>query len=202
MPHTVTKRRSRIATLTVLAVLASLFALLMAPAGAVDIKASADLAVYKACPSGVAPAAGFTDVSSTSFAKDDIDCIKYFGVTDGTSATTYSPGDSVTREQMALFLIRAAGPSGITVPAASSPGFHGHFCPAAGARRTPLTSLPLSVSPREPRQPPTRRATRSPVSRWPCSWRATPIRLLKALEEQNRRTSLLPPTWSSPTSRM
>ena len=123
MPHTVTKRRSRIATLTVLAVLASLFALLMAPAGAVDIKASADLAVYKACPSGVAPAAGFTDVSSTSFAKDDIDCIKYFGVTDGTSATTYSPGDSVTREQMALFLIRAAGPSGITVPAASSQGF-------------------------------------------------------------------------------
>ncbi len=43
----------------------------------------------------------------------DINCIAYYGVTKGTSATTYSPVMSVTREHMALFLTRLAKIVGI-----------------------------------------------------------------------------------------
>jgi S-layer family protein len=55
------------------------------------------------CPSGPSP---FTDVSSASFAEADISCIFSLGITTGTSATRYSPGANVTREQMAAFLAR------------------------------------------------------------------------------------------------
>ncbi|MBT5138237.1 MAG: S-layer homology domain-containing protein, partial [Acidimicrobiaceae bacterium] len=55
------------------------------------------------CSGGAHP---FTDMSATSFAKDDVPCIFGLGVTTGTSATTYSPADFVTREQMASFLAR------------------------------------------------------------------------------------------------
>ena len=48
----------------------------------------------------------FVDVSASSFAFDSVACIKDIGVTLGTSATTYSPSDLVTREQMAAFLAR------------------------------------------------------------------------------------------------
>jgi len=48
----------------------------------------------------------FVDVDSSSFAFGDIGCIASLGITTGTSATTYSPDDSVTREQMASFLAR------------------------------------------------------------------------------------------------
>lgn len=54
------------------------------------------------CPEGGHP---FLDVGS-SFAVDDIACIFQLGITTGTSATTYSPSDPVTREQMAAFLSR------------------------------------------------------------------------------------------------
>lgn len=54
------------------------------------------------CPEGDHP---FLDVGS-SFAVDDIGCIFLLGITTGTSATTYSPNDPVTREQMAAFLSR------------------------------------------------------------------------------------------------
>ena len=77
-----------------------------------------DLAVYKACPTGVAPAAGFSDHSSAS-----VDCVKYYGITRGTTETTYSPRDSVTRWQMALFLTRMAVPAGITLGSGSDQGF-------------------------------------------------------------------------------
>ena len=48
----------------------------------------------------------FTDVSATSFAYGDIGCLYWMGVTTGTSATTFSPLDLITREQMAAFLAR------------------------------------------------------------------------------------------------
>lgn len=48
----------------------------------------------------------FTDVRATSFAAGAIGCIYSLGITTGTSMTTYSPGDSVTREQMAAFVAR------------------------------------------------------------------------------------------------
>ena len=57
------------------------------------------------CPS-VGALDPFVDVPSTSFADKDVTCIFQLNVTTGTSATTYSPADFVTREQMASFLAR------------------------------------------------------------------------------------------------
>ncbi|MCY4492387.1 MAG: S-layer homology domain-containing protein, partial [Acidimicrobiaceae bacterium] len=48
----------------------------------------------------------FTDVPQSSFAHNDVACIFLLGVTTGTSSTTYSPKNTVTREQMASFLAR------------------------------------------------------------------------------------------------
>ena len=77
-----------------------------------------DPATFSACPPGSAPAAGFTDVTAS-----EVDCIKYYGITKGTTATTYSPFDSVTRWQMALFLTRMAGPGGVTLGSGVDQGF-------------------------------------------------------------------------------
>jgi len=77
-----------------------------------------DAPTFSACPSGVAAAAGFTDTTST-----DVDCIRYYGITNGTTATTYSPYDTVTRWQMALFLTRMAGPAGVTLGSGADQGF-------------------------------------------------------------------------------
>jgi len=77
-----------------------------------------DPATYSACPTGVIPVAGFTDTTST-----DVDCIAYYGITQGTTATTYSPTDTVTRWQMALFLTRMATRAGVTLGDGSGQGF-------------------------------------------------------------------------------
>ena len=68
-----------------------------------------------ACPGTSAPAAGFTDTTST-----DVDCIKMFGITQGTSATTYEPNASVPRWQMALFLHRMFVPTGVAAAGATA----------------------------------------------------------------------------------
>ncbi len=60
-------------------------------------------AVALVCPPGTMP---FDDVADDSFAFDDVTCIFELGVTKGTSKTTYSPKDFVTREQMASFIAR------------------------------------------------------------------------------------------------
>ena len=72
-------------------------------------------ATFDAC--GMAPDSGFTDVPAGHANAGDIDCIAYYAITKGTSATTYSPSMSVTREHMALFLTRLAGLVGISVDA-------------------------------------------------------------------------------------
>jgi len=77
-----------------------------------------DPAMFLACPTGITPPAGFTDTTST-----DVDCIKYYGITKGTTATTYSPFGTVTRWQMALFITRMAGPAGVTLGSGSGQGF-------------------------------------------------------------------------------
>ena len=77
-----------------------------------------DLAVFNACPASVVSAAGFTDTTST-----DVDCIKYYGITKGTTATTYSPMDFVSRWQMALFLTRMVVPAGATLGTGTDQGF-------------------------------------------------------------------------------
>jgi len=82
------------------------------------VHAANDPAVFSACPPGIAPVSGFADTAAT-----DVDCVKYYGITKGTTATTYSPLDPVTRWQMALFLTRMAGPAGVTLGSGVDQGF-------------------------------------------------------------------------------
>lgn len=71
----------------------------------------------------------FVDVSDASYANDAIGCLAAIGVTAGTSSTTFSPDDLVTREQMGAFLARllremtgeaCVGPAPFTDVAATS----------------------------------------------------------------------------------
>jgi len=59
--------------------------------------------IHRTCPGGDAP---FTDVDPLSYAVDHIDCIHALGITTGTTDVTYSPEETVTREQAAAFLAR------------------------------------------------------------------------------------------------
>jgi len=59
---------------------------------------------------------GFTDISGYSAAiQTAINQLKQLGVTTGTTATTYSPDDNVTREQMAMFVERLLARTGVGV---------------------------------------------------------------------------------------
>lgn len=51
----------------------------------------------------------FTDTGGRNYT-DDVDALFASGITTGTSSTTYSPNDTVTRSQEAGFLTRALGP--------------------------------------------------------------------------------------------
>ena len=53
--------------------------------------------------------AGFSDVHESDYYADAVVWAKETGVTSGTSATTFSPGSTVTRAQAVTFLWRAAG---------------------------------------------------------------------------------------------
>ena len=77
---------------------------------------------YSACVGPAAESAGFPDMVGSS-AESAADCLAHYGITKGTSAGTFSPSSVIPRWQMALFLVRAAGPAGITVPEASDQGF-------------------------------------------------------------------------------
>ena len=59
---------------------------------------------------------GYTDIATLPLATQDaINQVTQLGLSKGTSTTTFSPNDGVTRWQMALFLRRLAGLVGITV---------------------------------------------------------------------------------------
>ena len=76
-------------------------------------------AAYLACPASAnIPSAGFEDTTDAS-----VDCLKYFGIVNGTTATTYSPTDSVSRWQMALFLTRALNTANVALPTGADQGF-------------------------------------------------------------------------------
>ena len=107
---TLSRFRRHVAVLTALAMVASVLAAV--PVAAADDDPKMDYkATFDACV-GVA-SADFEDVPASHSNAGDIDCIAYYGITKGTSATTYSPVMSVTREHMALFLTRLAGLVGI-----------------------------------------------------------------------------------------
>ena len=52
---------------------------------------------------------GFSDVPTTSFANTAIAWLVEAGITTGTTPTTFSPNNQVTRAEMAVFLHRNAG---------------------------------------------------------------------------------------------
>ena len=115
--------KRRIGVLTAVAVLAALVPALnsspvSAAASTTLVTAVSDPATYLACPSGSAPAAGFTDTTST-----DVDCIAMYGITTGVTATTYEPTASVPRWQMALYLTRMAGVTQVTLGTGADQGF-------------------------------------------------------------------------------
>ena len=70
------------------------------PASNVTVKA-----VFKAA----APAISFMDVAADAYYYDAVMWAAKEGITDGTSATTFSPDQACTRAQMVTFLWRAAG---------------------------------------------------------------------------------------------
>ena len=74
------------------------------PPGAVDTKA-------KACPTAKVPSAGFTDIAGNTFT-NEINCIGDYGITRGTTDTTFSPSKVVLRQQMVVFIFNALAYSG------------------------------------------------------------------------------------------
>ncbi|HUP14446.1 MAG TPA: S8 family serine peptidase [Acidimicrobiia bacterium] len=67
---------------------------------------------------------GFVDLDGlSSEAQEAVTCLVAYGITQGTSATTFSPTLEVTRWQMALFLTRQVSVHGMSLPAVELHGF-------------------------------------------------------------------------------
>ncbi len=115
-------RRSPWAVLAVLSLVGSLLALSAGPATGRNGEAD-DIALYTACLGSALEPAGFRDVPSGSVSEDAINCMANYGIMPGTSQGIFQPRLGVTRQQMALFLIRAADPAGIDIPEAEDQGF-------------------------------------------------------------------------------
>ena len=107
----IARQRSRLAVLAVLALVGSLLAVSAVPVAAEDGKAD-NKAVFSACVNAAAEDAGFTDMDGDSV-EDAANCLAHYGITKGTSEGVFSPRESITRLQLALFLARAASPAGI-----------------------------------------------------------------------------------------
>ena len=121
------KFKKRLGVFTAIALMSALVPALSvstasaAPATAASggYKTAAESATYSACPASAGiPSAGFTDTTST-----DVDCIAYYGITTGVTATTYEPASSVPRWQMALYLTRTADVAGHTLGSGADQGF-------------------------------------------------------------------------------
>ena len=117
--------RRRIGVLAAVAVLAALVPTLAtspvsaAPATTAITTVTDAPALYKACPTSAnIPSAGFTDTTDTA-----VDCLKYYGITSGTTATTYSPTDTVTRWQMALYMTRLIDVANVALGTGADQGF-------------------------------------------------------------------------------
>ena len=116
------KRRSCLALLGVFAMVASVLAVGASPVSAEPGKVDA-AAGYSACVGPATVDAGFTDVAAGSTHDAAINCIAYYGITRGRTATTFSPGQTISRWQLAVMLQRAAAPAGVELPAAADQGF-------------------------------------------------------------------------------
>ena len=118
----IARQRSRLAVLAVLALVGSLLAVSAVPAVAAADKRASAKARFSACVAAATEDAGFTDMDG-NFGEDAANCLAHYGITVGTSEGVFSPSDSITRLQMALFLTRAAGPAGIELDDPEDQGF-------------------------------------------------------------------------------
>jgi hypothetical protein len=78
-----------------------------------------------ACPSSASSLirGRFSDVPGSDVHARSVDCMAWWGVTTGATATTFRPGGTVTREQMASFVARTIEESGQRLPAAPPDAF-------------------------------------------------------------------------------
>ena len=74
----------------------------------------------------------FTDVPLTQPFYKKIETMLHTGITSGCAATTYCPGDTVSRGQMAIFIAKAIAGGGGNVPASGMVGVQGYNCTAGG----------------------------------------------------------------------
>jgi len=72
--------------------------------------------LHSACPDGAYPTDRFVDDDESGH-EASIDCLSWYGVTQGLPDGTYGPGLTVTRGQMATFLWRLLRCTGLTAPA-------------------------------------------------------------------------------------
>jgi hypothetical protein len=96
-----------------------------------------------ACPDTI-PDAGFTDLGDlTGEAEHAVDCLAFYGISQGTGRGAFSPRWSVTRGQMALFLTRQLTVHGVPLPVAVDQGFAdvGDLPAATGDAINQLASL-------------------------------------------------------------
>jgi hypothetical protein len=69
-----------------------------------------------ACPAGRVPPGSFGDVAAGNVHRAAIDCIRWWGVSEGQGPATYGPADLVPRGQMAAFVARTVLRSGGSLP--------------------------------------------------------------------------------------
>ena len=81
-----------------------------------------NLSDFSACVGPAVADAGFEDTEGIAL-EGAINCLAYYGITQGRDGSRFAPGETVLRWQMALFLARAARPAGIVLP--SSPADQG-----------------------------------------------------------------------------
>lgn len=118
-------RRSRVAVLTVAAMVASVLAIgvsstpVSGDAGAPDVDNPAG---FSACVGAALDSAGFEDIVDTGY-EPAVDCLAHYKITVGTGDGNFNPREGVQRWQMALFMTRASGPAGIQLGEATDQGF-------------------------------------------------------------------------------
>ena len=123
------------------ALVASLLAVGASPAAAVDKTSKANnKAETSACVGPAMADAGFEDTTGLG-AEAAINCLAYYGITTGKTATTFDPGSNVTREQMALFLYRAAGVAGIDLSKGNMAASFGDLGEVGAERQTAIAAL-------------------------------------------------------------
>ena len=154
----------RMALLTVLALVVGLFA---APSvvGDDDDPEPSYRALFDACQG--LPRLSFDDVARGHRHAGDIDCVAYYGIAQGTSASTFSPSSAVTRQHLALFLARLAAVVGIEMEDDPAEPGYVDIADLPGSARTAIARLVdlgvFQVGP-EARFEPSRVVTRAAVT--------------------------------------